>query len=214
MPKHTRVLMKGRTSFTILFCYWMCLSGCTAIQKDEAPNSAWLKDSLNRELGLMMPMDALKVVNAFQEDAAHPTIIAIVKIDQLNGGLFIYRWNEKAYRLTYRKKEPVYTFEATTTGEYFLFESGFTGTGVKNTFFHLLKINSPLITEMWTDTASHYNFTSAAPYHSMDGSVQLLAHDGVLMYTKIERTYLRTEIDLNKPDTMNSTSSMIKLVTD
>ena len=203
--------MKKKTVLLTLLFGWFVLSNCRNSESENQIHLSWIKDSVSKQLGLTLPLDALKIVEAFQSDSVHPDLIAIVKIDQLNGGLFVYRWSGGRYGLAYAKKEPIYTAQVNSTGNYFLFESGFTGTGQKNTLFYVINTSSRMIKEIWKDTAASYNFTSVPPYRSTDGSVQLMAHDGVLLYTKITRSFLGRETDLNSPDSMKSTTSIVKL---
>lgn|GEM_PF-4351504 len=169
----------------------------------------WIKDSISTELQLALPLDALTIVERFQVDTLHPLIVATAKVDQLNGGFFIYRWKDNKYTLEYSKPEPVYNVQY-NAGNHIVFESGFTGTGQKNTKFHLIEIGGSACTELWTEVASDYNFTSVAPYHSVDGSVQLNSLDESFIYTKIERTFWQTEFDLNKPDSISSRSQVLR----
>jgi hypothetical protein len=158
---------------------------------------------------MSLPLDALSIISKYQSDTTHPAIAAVVKIDQLNGGLFIYQWSGSRYSLTYRKKEPVYNVQFSATGRHLVYESGFTGTGMKSTRFYMLEMNPAFCSEIWSGLASEYNFTSDAPYHSNDGSIQLLSLDESFIYTLIHRTYLIREFIADKPDSVSSRSEIL-----
>lgn len=191
------------TTVTILF-----LLGCTSTKTTTNNLTGWVKDSVSRELGIALPLDALAIVQRFQFDTVHPAIIATVKVDQLNGGIFIYQWVDNKYQLQYKKAEPVYNVEY-GPGRHIVFESGFTGTGQKNTEFYLVEMAPSFCTEIWSGPASVYNFTSVGPYHTVNGSVQLNSLEESFIYTKINQTFLHTEFDLNKPDSITSHSEIL-----
>ena len=184
-------------------------SNCSTHRKSADNVMSWIKDSLSKELGIVLPTDALTIIHRFQFDTVHPVIIATVKVDQLNGGIFIYQWTANGYQLKYRKAEPIYNVQY-NAGRHLVFESGFTGTGQKNTRFYLIEMNANFCTEIWSGAASEYNFTSVAPYHSVDGSVQLNSLDESFIYTTIDQTFLHTEFDLNKPDSIICQSEILR----
>ena len=198
--------LKGFFSTAILILF---LLSCDTTKTTTNNLTGWLRDSVSKQLVINLLLDALSIVQRFQFDTVHPAIIATAKVDQLNGGIFIYQWVDNKYQLRYKKAEPVYIVEY-SPGRHLIFESGFTGTGQKNTQFYLVEMAPAFCTEIWSGPASVYNFTSVAPYHSVDGSVQLNSLDESFIYTKINRTFLHTEFDLNKPDSITSHSEILK----
>ena len=203
-----KYLMKLKVIFSTAISILFLLS-CSPTKTTTNNLTDWVRDSVSKQLGITLPLDALSIVQRFQFDTLHPAIIATAKVDQLNGGIFIYQWVDNKYQLRYKKSQPVYNVEY-SPGRHLIFESGFTGTGQKNTQFYLVEMAPAFCTEIWSGPASVYNFTSVAPYHSVDGSVQLNSLDESFIYTKINRTFLHTEFDLNKPDSIASHSEILK----
>ena len=60
-----------------------------------------------------------------------------------------------------------------------------------------------LSAEIWKGVASSYDFTGIAPYHCIDGSIELNPLDETFFYTRIDRLYQDIEF-LNKPDSITS----------
>lgn len=193
-----------------LSIYLFLLISCSTSPRLSLQTIRWLQDSISKELKIALPLDALTIIQRLQFDSIHPGIIATVKVDQLNGGIFIYQWINNQYKLQYRKAEPIYNVQY-NNDHYLMFESGFTGTGQKNTNFYLVEINPFYCTDIWSAPASSYNFTSVAPYYSLDGSIQLNSLDEGFIYTQIHRTFLKTEFDFNKPDSILSRSEIYSI---
>ena len=110
--------------------------------------------------------------------------------------------------MKYKKKEPVYNVQITSTGKYIVFESGYTGTGYKSTFFYIIQVDPGYCKEIWKGAASLYNFSGTGPYRCMDGSIGLNALDESFFYTKIDRMYNEFE-SFNKHDSITSQTEML-----